>query len=225
MTATITQFKTKNQIYKDFKSYVETALSAFAITGWEVKKLHQIIKTEDLTPCIYIQIISKKQHGAQYRNQETINEGTIITYNKNFFGFFGSELQPANQDPFTDGSPVKTETTIYKRFKKYFVKEEIQIRFSATRREIIQDTVETLNGTDVLEHILNYFQSLDGINMLKTNGYAQFRATAVNEQSFANDSENIQLMPYFDCNYIYTDIWQNEIQKVDKVKQHIIKGV
>ena len=53
--ATLNSFKTENQIYKDFKSCVEAALLHFGITGWEVKKLNQVIKTEDLKTAVFIQ--------------------------------------------------------------------------------------------------------------------------------------------------------------------------
>lgn len=184
--ATILNLKTKNQIYADFKSFVEAALFEFSINNWEVKKLHQVIKTEDLKPYIYIQILRKNQKGTQYR--------------KNL-----------------------SENDIY--YKKYSAKQEIQVRFSATRRERLQDTTETLNGLDILEYVKNYLQSDDGITMLAAKGYAQYRATNVQEQSFTNDDENIQLMSYFDCEYLYTDEWQKQIQKLDKVEEIYKKGV
>ena len=189
-TATILSFKTKNQIYKDFKSLVEAALTEFNINNWEVKKLHQIIKTEDLKPCVYIQILRKNQKGSQYRDNLKITDQTGEIY-----------------------------------YKKYSAKEEIQIRFSATRREIISDTVNTYNGVDILTLIKQYFQSLNGINALSTLGYAQYRATNIQEQSFSNDDENIQLMPYFDCEYLYTDSFKQTINKLDKVQEIYKKGV
>ena len=116
MTTTF-QIKTKNQIYKEFKTFTETALSEFNITNWNVKKLHQIIKTEELKPCIFIQILRKKQVGAQYRGQQKTSE-TVVTYNKNFFGFAGSDFYPANNKPYTDGSPPKKEETSKKRLRR-----------------------------------------------------------------------------------------------------------
>lgn len=184
--ATILNLKTKNQIYADFKSFVEAALTEFSITNWEVKKLHQVIKTEDLRFCIYIQVLRKNQKGTQYRKNSS-------------------------------------ENNIY--YKDYSAKQEVQIRFSATRRERLSDTVETYNGIDVLEIVKNYLQSDDGIVMLANKGYAQYRASNVQEQSFTNDDENIQLMPYFDCEYLYTDSWQKQITKLDKVQEIYKKGV
>ncbi len=175
-------YKTQNQIYKDFKTFIETALAAFQITGWHVKKLHQTIKTEDLKPSVYIQILRKHQAGAQYRKT---------------------------------GSYIKT----------YSSKQEVSIRVSASRRFLIEDTAETFNAADVLSKIKAYFQSLDGIKMFAAENYAQYRASDIQEQSFTNDDENIQLMPYFDCDYLYTDSWQTPANRIDKVKINLIKGV
>ncbi len=186
-----TQFKTKNQIYKDFKTFTETALTDFGLKNWSVKKLHQIIKTEELKPTVFIQILSKRQYGSEYRFNLKVSE------------------------------PLKD--TQYN--KKYNTKQVVNIRFSATRRELITDTAQTFNGVDVLTLIRQYFQSLNGITMFSNQGYAQYRATNVQEQSFTNDDENIQLMPYFDCEFVYTDSWQTQINKLETVIEIYKKGV
>lgn len=175
-------YKTQNQVYKDFKTFIETALAAFQITDWQVKKLHQTIKTEDLKPAVYMQILHKNQAGAQYRST---------------------------------GQYIKT----------YSSRQEIQLRFSASRRFLLEDTAETINALDVLSKIKAYFQSLDGIQMFAAENYAQYRASNIQEQSFTNDDENIQLMPYFDCEYLYTDTWQTPARRIDKVQEKLIKGV
>lgn len=180
-------YKTLNNVYKDFKTFVETALAAEmekfpVITGWHVKKLHQTIKTEDLKPSVYIQRWRKHQAGAQY---------------------------------WKTGSYIKT----------YSSRQEISIRFSASRRFLIGDTVETINASDVLSKINAYFQSLEGIKMLAAENYAQYRASDVQEQSFTNDDGNIQIIPFFECDYLYTDSWQTPVNKIDKVKMKLIKGV
>lgn len=179
-------YKTKNQVYKDFVIFVKTALEAFDITGWHVKKLHQVIKTEDLKPSIYIQILRKNQAGAQYR-ANALNSNAFV--------------------------------------KTYCSKQEVSIRFSASRRFLLEDNAQTFDSIDVLDHIKKYFQSLKGISMFSAENYAQYRASNVQEQSFTNDDENIQLMPYFDCDFLYTDTWQTPVNKIDNVKMKLIKGV
>ena len=178
--------KTENNIYADFKSFIEDSLNAFDITGWEVKQLYQTIKTEDLTPCVYISILNNKQYGALYRQN-------------------------------------KHEDSKY--IKKYSNKQEVSIRFQATRRKKLTDTTDTLNGVDVLKFIKKYFQSLDGIKLLSKSGYAQYRGTDIREQSFTNDDENIQLMPYFDCDYLYTDTFKQKINIISDVIENEQKGI
>lgn len=178
-------YKTENQIYSEFKTFIETALIDFTITGWEVKQLYQTIKTEDLKPCIYISILRNNQKGSQYRENITQSE---------------------------------------KYYKKYSNKQEISIRFQATRRRKIADTINTYNGIDILKYIRTYLQSLVGIKMMSLKGYAQYRATNIQNQTFTNDDENIQLMPYFDCDYLYTDSFANEINKINDVIEKEQKG-
>lgn len=182
----IITYKNENQIYADFKSFVEVVLNNYDITGWEVKQLNQTIKTEDLTPCVYLSILRNKQKGAEYRkNTKKQNE---------------------------------------KYFKQYSVKQEVSIRFQATKRRKITDDKTTYNGKDVLAFISAYFQTIEGIHLLNNNGYVQFKGTDIQSQSFTNDDENIQLMPYFDCNYLYTDIFEQKINKISFVVEKIKKG-
>lgn len=106
--------------------------------------------------------------------------------------------------------------------KEYSVKHEINIRFSATHRDKASDTVKSINATDVLKLIKNYLQSDDGIVFISKMGYAQYRAGEVSEQSFLNDEDNFQFMPYFDCTILYTDSWQSELNKISKITE---KGI
>ena len=178
--------KTKNNIYSDFKTIIETALTSDNISGWDVKQLYQTIKTEDLTPCIYISVLRNKQQGSLSRSNKKANE---------------------------------------KYYKNYSSKQEISIRFQATRRKKITDDTNTLNGVDILKRIKDYFQSLEGIQLFISKGYAQYRGTDIQEQAFTNDDENIQLMPYFDCDYLYTDSFDRQINKIERITEKELKGV
>ena len=121
---------------------------------------------------------------------------------------------------------VKTAIQNVDKFSKnYFARKEITIRFSATRRPLITDTADTYNGIDILTLIRSYFLSLNGINAFAAANYAQYRATDIQTQSFSNDDENIQLMPYFDCDYIYTDDFADTINKIDDVQEKDMEGV
>ena len=97
-------------------------------------------------------------------------------------------------------------------------KQEVTIRFSAIHRDLETDTTETYNSVDVLKLLKSYMQSLEGIETLKDLGYVQYRAGAVSTQSYTNDSDNFEILPYFDVTFLYTDEWTSEINKIDKVQ-------
>lgn len=101
-------------------------------------------------------------------------------------------------------------------------KQEVKLRFSATRRELEKDTIETYNGADVLKVLRAYLQSPEGITELSKLGYAQYRAENISEMDFTNDSDNFQFLPYFDCTFLYTDSWNVHISEITKVRD---KGI
>ncbi len=107
--------------------------------------------------------------------------------------------------------------------REYLAKKEARIRFSATRRQLAQDTVETYNGLDILEFLRAYFQSGSGIEYLASLGYAQYRADAIRQQDFVNDSDDFELMPYFDCTYLYTDNWAEDVGIINKIVDNVYK--
>lgn len=104
-----------------------------------------------------------------------------------------------------------------------YSKQEVKIRFSAVHRNLATDMVETYNSTDILKTLRAYMQSPEGIETLKDLGYVQYRADTISEQSYTNDSDNFEMLPYFDTTLLYTDVWSSEIHKIDKVQLEIYK--
>ena len=185
LPAIVDSYKTENEVYKDFKYFIETALVYFSVTNWKILKLNQVIKTEDLTPCVFIQILRKKQAGSQFRKNARVS------------------------------GPNKV----------YFTCNEVTLRFSATRRNLITDTTNTYNAQDILTLIRQYFQTLQGIKEIASKGYAQYRSSDIQAQSFTNDDEAVQLMPYFDITAVYTDTFRSVINTLDYVRFKEVKGV
>lgn len=103
------------------------------------------------------------------------------------------------------------------------VKQEVQIRFSAIRREKQNDTLETYAATDILKLIKSYIQTTEGIQQLAKMGYAQYRATEISEPNFMNDSDNFQFLPYFECTFLFTESWTTTINEITKVTGNIHK--
>lgn len=107
--------------------------------------------------------------------------------------------------------------------RKNIIKQESTIRFSATRIEQATDTVQTYNGADILKLILGYMQTLEGIKYIKSLGYAQYKASAVNSMDFQNDSDNFQMMPYFDLTFLYTNSFENSVNEITKTRFNIYR--
>lgn len=106
--------------------------------------------------------------------------------------------------------------------KTNLAKQEVNIRFSATRREVISDILGTYNGADIVKVIKNYIQSSEGIKQLASMGYAQYRSGEITDQNFLNDDENFQFLPYFDCTFLYTDSFTTNVNKISNIKE---KGI
>ena len=103
-----------------------------------------------------------------------------------------------------------------------FIKLEVNIRFSATRRELESDILGTYNGADIVKVIKNYIQSYEGINQLSALGYAQYRSGEITDQNILNDDENFQFLPYFDCTFLYTDSFTTNVNRISDIKE---KGI
>lgn len=116
---------------------------------------------------------------------------------------------------------VKIEEQLY---KQYSTKQEITIRFLAARRELASDTVNTKNPKDILRIFRGYMQSDLGVKFLANLGYAQYTPTEISNQNYTNDEDNFQLLPYFDCTFVYTDKWLTPIGEITKIEQvtHIL---
>lgn len=82
MQAQIITFKTDNQIFSDFTSLVNEALTAFNVTNWQVRQLKQALKINVLSPSIFISIISNNQLGRQYYKKSKQDSFYIKKNNK-----------------------------------------------------------------------------------------------------------------------------------------------
>lgn len=96
-------------------------------------------------------------------------------------------------------------------------KQELKIRFYATRISLASDTVETLTCNGVLKLISKWLQTPEGINALSELGYVQYKPNGVNNMDFTNDSENFQFMPFFECTYLYTETFTTQVNTITKV--------
>lgn len=66
--------KPENQIYADIIGFINSALTALDISGWQVLQLKQPIKLAEIEPTIYVTATIKSRRGWQYRHySETIS--------------------------------------------------------------------------------------------------------------------------------------------------------
>lgn len=64
--------KSENQIYADIIGFINAALSALDIQGWQVLQLKQPIKLTEIIPTIYVTATTKSRRGWQYRHYKDI---------------------------------------------------------------------------------------------------------------------------------------------------------
>lgn len=107
--------------------------------------------------------------------------------------------------------------------REYHIKQEVTIKFSAARRESAFDDLQTVNSIDVLKRLKSFMQSDEGVKLLASYGYAQYRAEEITPPFFVNDDDNFQLLPSFNCTFVYTDSWQTQINKISKFQSKIFK--
>ena len=66
--------KSENQIYADIIGFINAALSALDIQGWQVLQLRQPIKLTEVNPTIFVTCTNKRRRGWQYRDYKTVND-------------------------------------------------------------------------------------------------------------------------------------------------------
>lgn len=102
-------------------------------------------------------------------------------------------------------------------------KKELTIRFSATRDEVFNDTVNTYNPLDILTALNDFVRSDIGINTLKNMGYAQYKSQVFNVENFIDDDEDFKTLPSFNCTYLYTNEFNYPYKKLDSFDYKIYK--
>lgn len=131
MTGSLIQFKTENEIIKDFKSLIDEALEFFNIEGFFVRQLYQQINVNVLCPTVFLSVISNNPKGAQY-------------YKKN--------------SDFTYTYFQKQEIKIrFSALKKRTLKDDISTVSGFDALQLISEFLKSKNGINALSS-LNYAQ-------------------------------------------------------------------
>lgn len=80
---------------------------------------------------------------------------------------------------------------------------EVDVQISALRRRQLDDTVNTMNSADVLEHLKAYMLNVNTIKDLRALGYQIYQPTEIQTPDFFDDSDNFEFMPFFSVTFIY----------------------
>lgn len=80
MKATLTSYKTENQIYADFISLIQEAFNAFGIKGWHIRQLNQVFKVNILKPTVFITLTGTSQRGRQYQTKTKKQDNILKSY-------------------------------------------------------------------------------------------------------------------------------------------------
>lgn len=100
-------------------------------------------------------------------------------------------------------------------------KQAIDVQISALRTRKLTDTTETISSTDILEIIRAYLLNLNTIEKIKQSGYSIFQPTQIEKPEFINDSENFEIMPFFNVTFIQEQTLISAQTAISEYKQII----
>lgn len=99
---------------------------------------------------------------------------------------------------------------------QYF-KQEIDVQFSALKRREIDDTVDTLNSSDVLELFKTYMLNPEkGLKDLRALGYRIYQPSEIQSPDFIDDSDNFEFMPFFTVTFILNQSLSSPQTSIDE---------
>ena len=98
---------------------------------------------------------------------------------------------------------------------------EIDVQISALRRRQTDDTTETMNGADVLEHIKAYMLNIYEIKSLRALGYSIYQPSEIQTPDFFDDSDNFEFMPFFSVVFILNNSLISPQASIDRVTYKI----
>ena len=103
-------------------------------------------------------------------------------------------------------------------------REEIRIRISALRRNLLSDKEETLCAKDVLKMIASWFVSPYGIAEIQDAGYSIYNPSGIKQDNIEDDSANLSAMPYFDITFVTECSWNAPYKEISGYKLKM-KGI
>ena len=102
----------------------------------------------------------------------------------------------AHRDKFINGKMIHRE--------EYY--EQVMYQISAFKKRNPANISEQ-TASDVLNSLITYFMSSDGVKYIRSLGYESFRVSRINQPAIVTDSENYEKFPSFDIALV---LCQNE---------------
>ncbi len=102
--------------------------------------------------------------------------------------------------------------------------QEIDVQISALKRREIDDTVDTLNSSDILEYLKTYMLNSYSLQDLRALGYRIYQPSEIQSPDFVDDSDNFEFMPFFTVTFILNQSLSSPQTSIDEYTLQI-KGV
>lgn len=98
---------------------------------------------------------------------------------------------------------------------QYF-KQEVDVQISALRMRKLEDTVDTLNSSDILELLKTYMLNPYTLQDLRALGYRIYQPSEIQSPDFINDSDNFEFMPFFNVTFILNQSLSSPQTSIDE---------
>ena len=95
-------------------------------------------------------------------------------------------------------------------------KQEVDVQISALRMRELEDTVDTLNSSDVLELLKTYMLNPYTLQDLRALGYRIYQPSEIQSPDFINDSDNFEFMPFFNVTFILNQSLSSPQTSIDE---------
>lgn len=96
-----------------------------------------------------------------------------------------------------------------------FYKQEIRFQISALKRRNPAD-VDEFTSSDVLNVLISFFMSKEGLAAVRMMGYNVFRISRLEEPFFIDDSDTYERNPYFEVSLIINQSYTGDIPGTNK---------
>ena len=98
---------------------------------------------------------------------------------------------------------------------EYF-KQEVDVQFSALKKRDLEDTIDTLNSSDVLEYLKAYMLNPYTLQDLRALGYKIYQPSEIQSPDFIDDSDNFEFMPFFNVTFILNQSLSSPQARIDE---------